>query len=96
MFRQVAEPIDGRAVAVGALLLVNRTGRCPEVSLRILVDHSIIELFAGGMPLTARIYRASPDATRVQVFSQGAGAGVNIDIWRVESAFGKRVIEAAA
>lgn len=67
-----------------------------RVSLRILVDHSMLEVFAEGIPLTARIYPASRDATRVRVVSQGVGARVSMHIWRVESAFGERVSEAAA
>jgi beta-fructofuranosidase len=81
--------------------LIDLGGELPSpaddrVSLRILVDHSMLEVFANGVPLTARIYPASPDATRVQVTSRGTGARVGLSIWRVQAAFGQRAGEAAA
>lgn len=57
-----------------------------RLSLRIIVDHSILEVFAAGTPLTARVYPADPDATAVQVTVHGPGTRVTLDLWRMKPA----------
>lgn len=47
---------------------VNADGR---VDVRILVDHSALEVFAGGVPLTARVYPTRPDALGVRLSGEG-------------------------
>lgn len=56
------------------------------IQLRVLVDHSILEVFAAGVPLTARIYPASPDATEVRITTTGTGVSGSVTIWRMEAA----------
>jgi beta-fructofuranosidase len=51
------------------------------IDLRIVVDHSILEVFASGVPLTARIYPDSPDATGVHIATSGAGTSATLSIW---------------
>ncbi len=65
-----------------------------RLTLRILVDHSIVEVFAAGVPLTARIYPASPDATGVHVAVDGAGARVSLSAWEMRGT--QRASSAAA
>jgi beta-fructofuranosidase len=59
-----------------------------RVELRVLVDHSALEIFANGRPLTARIYPTRPDE------AIGVGIGVDGDVtlerfdaWQMASAF---------
>lgn len=64
-----------------------------RVSLRILVDHSALEVFAGGRALTARIYPTRSDAASTWVRTaagttqpERAAARVHsIDAWRMDS-----------
>jgi beta-fructofuranosidase len=55
------------------------------IQLRIVVDHSILEVFAAGVPLTARIYPNGPEATRVRIAASGTGIGGTISIWRMNA-----------
>jgi len=65
------------------------------VSVRALVDHSVLELFLNGQPLTARVYPTRPDAlhTAVDVPAHVKGqsnvCGVTVtrfEAWRMEGA----------
>jgi beta-fructofuranosidase len=38
-----------------------------ELTLRVLLDHSIVEIFANGRPLTARVYPTRPDARNLHL-----------------------------
>jgi beta-fructofuranosidase len=52
------------------------------VELRVLVDHSALEVFANGRALTARTYPARPDATGVTIAASGAPARLaRLDAW---------------
>lgn len=52
------------------------------VELRVLVDHSALEVFANGRALTARTYPARPDATGVEVRASNAPARLaRLDAW---------------
>ncbi|QBR94385.1 glycoside hydrolase family 32 protein [Nocardioides euryhalodurans] len=53
-----------------------------RVPLRVLVDHSVVEVFAGGVPLTARTYPTRADALGVAVTT--AGAGATLRAWRLD------------
>lgn len=58
-----------------------RSGMVPvgadgEVDVRVLLDHSALEVFAGGVPLTTRIYPTRDDAVGIQL----SGTGVHVDI----------------
>jgi beta-fructofuranosidase len=63
-----------------------RPGR--RLHLRVLVDHSVLEIFANGRPLTARVYPTRPDATSLAVRAEGGPVGLDqlqswamADIW---------------
>ena len=57
-----------------------------EVELRILVDHSIIEIFANGRPLTARAYPASAQSNSIVVETH-PGASINeLSTWEMAAA----------
>jgi beta-fructofuranosidase len=69
-----------------------RSGSVPigddgRVSLRVLIDHSALEIFANGRALTARLYPTRPDALGVTVAAAGdalleaAAAWPMHDIW---------------
>ena len=53
-----------------------------RVALRVLVDHSIVEVFANGVPLTARVYPAETDAVGVRV-SVHRSATANLTAWQM-------------
>jgi len=55
------------------------------IELRIIVDHSIIEVFVAGVPLTARVYPESPTAEGVRVTTTGPGTAVSLTIWRMDA-----------
>lgn len=61
------------------------TVRGESIQLRIIVDHSIIEIFVAGVPLTARVYPDSPDATGLRVAATGPGATASLTIWRMNA-----------
>ncbi|MFH9242074.1 glycoside hydrolase family 32 protein [Streptomyces anulatus] len=58
-----------------------------EVDLRILVDHSALEIFAGGRALTARIYPTLPDALGVGIEAVGEIAVERFDAWQMAAIF---------
>lgn len=49
------------------------------IDVRIIVDHSTLEVFAGGVPLTARMYPTRPDALGVRL--SGSGAQAQVQAW---------------
>jgi len=53
------------------------------VTLRVLVDHSMLEVFADGVPLTARVYPSRADAVGVRVRVEGQ-ASANLTIWQMQ------------
>lgn len=57
------------------------------VDLRVLVDHSALEIFAGGRALTARIYPTRPDALGVAVAATGTVTVERLDVWRMADIF---------
>ena len=66
--------------------------RCPlevgedgRVELRVFVDRSMVEVFAGGEHyLVKRVYPASREATGVQLFARGGGARLlRLDAWEM-------------
>lgn len=59
-----------------------------RVDLRVLVDHSALEIFANGRALTARIYPTRPDeAVGVGIGADGDVALERFDAWQMASAF---------
>ncbi|MBT2445368.1 glycoside hydrolase family 32 protein [Streptomyces sp. ISL-36] len=66
-----------------------RYGRIPfapdgTVDLRVLVDHSALEIFAGGRALTARVYPTRPDeATGVSLTATGSVTCARLDAWHM-------------
>lgn len=58
-----------------------------EVDLRVLVDHSMLEIFANGQPLTARVYPSRHDATGVELTVSGEGSLLTeITVWQMAQA----------
>ncbi|MFI6231161.1 glycoside hydrolase family 32 protein [Micromonospora echinospora] len=52
------------------------------VDLRILIDHSVVEVFANGRPLTARVYPTRLDALGVTITATGGSAHLHhLDAW---------------
>lgn len=52
------------------------------VELRVLIDHSALEIFANGRALTARVYPTRPDALGVSVGAARGEAGLaKMDAW---------------
>lgn len=49
------------------------------LDLRILVDHSVLEVFAGGVPLTARVYPTRADARGIRL--SGTGVRADVQAW---------------
>lgn len=63
-------------------------GEDGRVDLRVLVDHSALEIFANGRSLTARIYPTHPDeATGVGIGADGDVTLERFDAWQMASAF---------
>ncbi|WP_314410490.1 glycoside hydrolase family 32 protein [Streptomyces kroppenstedtii] len=59
-----------------------------RVDLRVLVDHSALEIFANGRALTARVYPTRPDeAVGVGIGADGDVTLERFDAWRMMSAF---------
>lgn len=59
-----------------------------RVDLRVLVDHSALEIFANGRPLTARVYPTRPDeAVGVGIGADGDVTLERFDAWQMASAF---------
>lgn len=76
---------DLDTVLLGGELAVADDGR---VEVRVLLDHSAIEVFANGRALTARIYPSRPDAAGLSITSLGGDVRVErfeawsmADIW---------------
>ncbi|MEV0490065.1 glycoside hydrolase family 32 protein [Streptomyces atratus] len=57
------------------------------VNLRVLVDHSALEIFANGRALAARIYPTRPDALGVGIAAVGAVAVERFDAWQMAAVF---------
>lgn len=67
---------------------IPRSGAVPvgadgAVDVRILIDHSALEVFAGGVPLTARVYPTRADALGVSLC--GAGAQADVRAWSMSA-----------
>lgn len=65
-----------------------RSGTVPVGSgggldVRILVDHSALEVFAGGVPLTARVYPTRADALGIRL--SGTGVHADVGVWGMRS-----------
>jgi beta-fructofuranosidase len=62
-------------------------GDADELSLTVLVDGSVVELFADGRALTSRVY---PGADWRGASLRGLGGGVTVDVeaWRLDSMWG--------
>lgn len=54
------------------------------VDVRILVDHSALEVFAGGVPLTARVYPTRADALGIRL--SGDDVPVRLRAWSMRTA----------
>lgn len=66
------------------------------VDLRVLVDGSVVEVFAGdGHTLTARVYPESPDSTGLVAGADDAAAGVEVQWWRLRTQEGSSVAVAS-
>ncbi|CAI9393370.1 glycoside hydrolase family 32 protein [Microbacterium sp. T2.11-28] len=55
-----------------------------RLHVRLLIDHSALEMFAGGVPLAARIYPTRADAAGIAVTTGGAAGTVRA--WRMRAA----------
>ncbi|MEV4426867.1 glycoside hydrolase family 32 protein [Streptomyces sp. NPDC049602] len=59
-------------------------GRDGTVELRVLVDHSALEVFANGRALAARVYPTRPDeATGVSLTTTGRATVTRLDAWHM-------------
>ncbi|RZT27579.1 beta-fructofuranosidase [Kribbella sp. VKM Ac-2569] len=72
------DPDVDRAPLAGALP-IPVDGR---VELRVVIDHSVLEIFANGRALTARIYPTRPDATGISLRVSGGSVLLEqLDAW---------------
>ncbi len=62
------------------------TDESGTVELRILVDHSIIEIFANGRPLTARAYPASAKSNGIVVETNSDATVSKLSTWTMATA----------
>ncbi|MFT3943859.1 MAG: glycoside hydrolase family 32 protein [Ancrocorticia sp.] len=62
------------------------TDESGTVELRILVDHSIIEIYANGRPLTARAYPVALDANSIVVETNEGATVSNLSTWEMAAA----------
>lgn len=69
---------DVDATPRGGFVPVDADG---TVDVRILVDHSALEVFAGGVPLTARVYPTRPDALGIRL--SGDDVRADVRVWRM-------------
>lgn len=54
------------------------------IDVRILIDHSALEVFAGGIPLTARVYPTRRDA--LGVWLSGDAVHADVRAWAMAGA----------
>lgn len=70
--------------AVRELRSVRMSDRDGRVSLRIFVDRSVVEAYANGTVLTARVYPRKADSTQVRISAGGVSCPVgSLDVWRI-------------
>lgn len=57
------------------------------LTLHVLVDHSVIEVFANGhTALTSRVYPTRPDSVGLDIFARGSASTVKqMDVWQLGS-----------
>lgn len=61
------------------------------VALRVLIDHSAVEIFANGRPLTARVYPTRADARHLQLTARGRAVELDsFDAWRMDGIWSAR------
>ena len=68
-------------------------GTDDRIHLRVLIDHSVLEIFANGQPLTARVYPTRPyDADHTSISAPSTGTGLTepvvierFDAWGMRS-----------
>ena len=91
--RQAELIVDTSRSSVSPEVADRGTQRCPvevgddgRVELRVFVDRSMVEVFAGGEHyLVKRIYPASRQATGVQLFARGGHARLlRLDAWEMQ------------
>ena len=57
-----------------------------SVSLRILIDHSVVEIFANGRPLTARAYPTRTDAQGLHLTADSGDVRIELcEVWAMHS-----------
>jgi beta-fructofuranosidase len=76
-----------------------RAGEVPveadgRLDVRILVDHSALEVFAGGVPLTTRVYPTRPDALGIRL--SGDGVPAQLRVWSMHTVARDAAAEAGA
>ena len=57
-----------------------------RVHLRVLLDRSAVEIFANGMPLTARVY-PTLGGDHVSLAAEGTAQVVSLDAWTMADIF---------
>jgi beta-fructofuranosidase len=71
--------LDSRALS--GTFNLNQDG---AVDLRIIIDHSVLEIFANGRPLTARIYPTRADARNIHLTADNVAVNVeSLNAWRM-------------
>ncbi|WP_460722144.1 glycoside hydrolase family 32 protein [Microbacterium aureliae] len=73
---------SSRDAAVDAAALAGEVPAGDGIRLRVLVDHSALEAFANGVPLSGRVYPTRPDSLGVEVACAGGAAG-SVRAWRM-------------
>ncbi|WP_245903036.1 GH32 C-terminal domain-containing protein [Salinigranum rubrum] len=64
-----------------------RSGGNNDLSLRVFVDGSVVELFANGSRcLTSRVYPSRKDAEGVSFVARDGVVSVSVDAWKLASA----------
>lgn len=85
--------VDTSRSSVGPEVADRGSQRCPlevgddgRVELRVFVDRSMVEVFAGGEHyLVKRVYPASREAMGVQLYARGGGARLlRLDAWEMQ------------
>jgi beta-fructofuranosidase len=79
----LSEEMVGRDPQVAPFVLADGEA----ISLRIFIDHSILEVYANGRQcVTKRLYPARRDSLGVKLFAHGGAATArSIDVWRMAS-----------